>query len=129
VNKGGRPKGIPNKVTPTVQTMIINQDEGREEEDHPHRQGVEPVQADRVRRAAAGMRMKALQSLMAGNSAAKSLGPVPSPGPGARLRTTLLLQRRRCKSRAGRPARRGVWAGAFVMNSGRWKTGGDVNEW
>ncbi len=23
VNKGGRPKGIPNKVTPTVQTMIL----------------------------------------------------------------------------------------------------------
>jgi len=82
VNKGGRPKGIPNKVTPTVQTMIINQDEGREEEDHPHRQGVEPVQADRVRRAAAGMRMKALQSFTTGNSAAKSQGPVPSTGPG-----------------------------------------------
>jgi DNA invertase Pin-like site-specific DNA recombinase len=23
INKGGRPKGIPNKVTPTVQTMIL----------------------------------------------------------------------------------------------------------
>jgi DNA invertase Pin-like site-specific DNA recombinase len=23
VNKGGRPKGIPNKVTPTVATMIL----------------------------------------------------------------------------------------------------------
>jgi hypothetical protein len=35
--------------------------------------------------------MKALQSLMAGNSAAKSLGPVPSAAPGERLRTTLFV--------------------------------------
>ena len=76
MNKGGRPKGIPNKVTPTVAEMIL-QDEGREEEGGDDRQGVEPVEADGVRGTTAGMSREALQSCAETTRHAKSWGPVP----------------------------------------------------
>ena len=53
-NKGGRPKGSVNKVTPTVRRMV-SVDEGRAEESCTHSPGVELVEADRVRGAKGGV--------------------------------------------------------------------------
>jgi hypothetical protein len=73
------------------------------------------------------MRMKALQSLMAGNSAAKSLGPVPSPGPGERLRTTLFVTTRaRRRSRDAHRAGERLRTTLFVTTPPLQKSGGET---
>ena len=57
-----------------------SQDEGREGEGDAHLEGVEPVEADRVRGAAGPVRRQALQNFAARNSKAKSWGAGPAPG-------------------------------------------------
>ena len=86
------------------------------------RQRVELLQADGVRRAAAGVKRNPLQSFVAGNSAAKSLGPVPSTGPGERLRTTLFVTTPPLKkSGGGDLCPSAVWAGRFRLGLRREK--------
>jgi DNA invertase Pin-like site-specific DNA recombinase len=125
VNKGGRPKGIPNKVTPTVQTMIINQDEGRAEEGSCHRQEVELVEADGVRGAAPGLKSKALRSCADRNRSAKSWGLVPRPGPVDHTRPGLLDNAAVAKVGRGDLHAEACGLGDFVWDSGGRKIGGD----
>jgi hypothetical protein len=88
-----------------------------------HRPGMTRLLADlRAGKVKAGVTTKALQSFTTGNSAAKSLGPVPSTGPGECLRTTLFLSRPALQKSGGATcARRRVGLGVFVRDSGRRK--------
>jgi hypothetical protein len=55
------------------------------------------------------VKRKALQSFADRNSAAKSLGPVPSAGPGARIRTALFVTTPVLQKSGGETCPLGVW--------------------
>jgi len=126
INKGGRPRGIPNKVTPTVASMILQMKAERKKmtviarELNLSRQTVYEVLRRAWRRRHCGVAPTEIE-------VRKVEVRFHQPAPVSAFVPPSLLQRRRCKSRAGRPARRG--GTGWVFSSGTPAGGKTGDDW
>ncbi len=117
INKGGRPKGIPNEVTPAVAGIILQMKAETKKVAHiarelnPSRQTVYEV----LQRAGGRRRYRVSRPE---TRLQKAWGRSHHPASVLAFVPSCLLQRRRRKSRTRRPARRAVWAGAFDLDAG-----------